>query len=122
MKKSLSVKLIKKLRTILRNGPKSTSNEIVFNKNFEENIHIEATNLLYEIGCVLGFFKNISQRLSNKLDDMTNELILLLIDIRNQAKNEKCFAISDKIRDELKKNNIELRDTPSGTEWTLIKT
>jgi cysteinyl-tRNA synthetase len=91
--------------------------KIAFSKSHDESVNIEAAYLLYELGTVLGFFKDLEAKLANNIDDKAEKLILLLIDIRNQAKKDKNFALADKIRDELKGIGIELRDTPEGTEF-----
>lgn len=43
----------------------------------------------------------------------------LLLEIRQNAKEAKDWATSDKIRDELKKIGFEIMDTKSGSEWKL---
>ncbi len=40
-----------------------------------------------------------------------------IIEKRNQARKTKDFQTSDKLRDELKQQGIELEDTPEGTTW-----
>jgi cysteinyl-tRNA synthetase len=52
-------------------------------------------------------------------EELLNELIKIIIDIRNDARKEKRFDVSDKIRDELKKLNIELEDKRGQTTWKL---
>ena len=39
---------------------------------------------------------------------------------RNSARDQKDWARSDALRDELKEKGIELRDTPEGTDWKVI--
>ncbi len=51
---------------------------------------------------------------------ISEEEILQLIEQRNAARKAKDFAISDKIRDELKEKGIELKDSPEGTTWQQI--
>jgi cysteinyl-tRNA synthetase len=46
-----------------------------------------------------------------------DELMQLVIDIRNDARKNKNFSISDTIRDKLKEMGIVLRDGPDGTFW-----
>jgi cysteinyl-tRNA synthetase len=46
-------------------------------------------------------------------------LMEMIIDIRKEAKAQKNWALSDKIRDELKEAGIQLKDTKDGCEWTL---
>lgn len=48
-----------------------------------------------------------------------NETIELLIDIRNQARSNKDFATSDKIRDQLLEAGIQLKDGKEGTTYSI---
>jgi cysteinyl-tRNA synthetase len=50
-------------------------------------------------------------------EEERNRLIGLLAELRAQAKQEKNFALSDQIRARLGQLGIELRDTPTGTQW-----
>lgn len=43
-----------------------------------------------------------------------------LIEKRSEAKKEKNFELSDKIRDELKSMDISIMDTPSGVVWEKL--
>ena len=43
----------------------------------------------------------------------------LLIDLRQEARNDKNWAISDMIRDRLMELNIAIKDGKDGTEWSL---
>jgi cysteinyl-tRNA synthetase len=43
-----------------------------------------------------------------------------MIDSRRRAKYEKEYALSDKIRDELKSQGIEVRDTDNGQIWSRL--
>ncbi|MGN1283783.1 MAG: cysteine--tRNA ligase, partial [Candidatus Limosilactobacillus intestinavium] len=51
---------------------------------------------------------------TGQIDD---DAIQKLIDQRNQARRNKDFALSDKIRDDLKAQGIILEDTPQGTRY-----
>ena len=55
------------------------------------------------------------QASDGKLDDTIN----VLISLRNQARLDKNFALSDQIRDELQAIGIQLKDTKDGTEFQL---
>ena len=46
-----------------------------------------------------------------------NDLIEMLINIRNNSRNKKDFTTSDEIRNGLSKLGIILEDTQSGTTW-----
>lgn len=65
---------------------------------------------------VLGF-KNEDSELENS--DLTSELIDMILNIRLNAKKNKDFATSDKIRDELTAKGITIKDTKDGFEWEL---
>ena len=41
----------------------------------------------------------------------------IIIDLRQDAKNNKQWEVSDKIREELKKAGIILKDRKDGAEW-----
>ncbi|NMW17808.1 MAG: cysteine--tRNA ligase [Chlorobiaceae bacterium] len=51
---------------------------------------------------------------SHKLE----KIIDILIDMRSEARNNKNFALSDKIRDRLLAVGIEIKDTKEGVSWS----
>jgi len=51
--------------------------------------------------------------------DMDETTIDNLIEERRLARAEKNWARGDEIRDELLRHNIELKDSPEGTSWTV---
>ena len=48
---------------------------------------------------------------------MLDDDINMLIEERQLARKNKDFALSDKIRDDLKAQGIVLEDTPQGVKW-----
>lgn len=48
------------------------------------------------------------------------ELLNLLIMVRQEARAQKDFQLSDQLREALKKEGIILEDTPRGTRWRLV--
>ncbi|MDR1897892.1 MAG: cysteine--tRNA ligase [Prevotellaceae bacterium] len=50
---------------------------------------------------------------------LTDDLIKLVLELRQKAKENKDFSTSDKIRDELKNLGITVKDTKEGTAWEL---
>ncbi|MEJ5052905.1 cysteine--tRNA ligase [Sphingobacterium sp. MYb382] len=52
--------------------------------------------------------------------DSMDELMQIIIDIRNEAKKNKDFTTSDKIREELTAIGIQLKDSKEGTLWNKI--
>lgn len=53
--------------------------------------------------------------------DIDEAEILALIEQRNEAKSQKDWAKSDEIRDQLLARQIELKDGPDGTSWSVKK-
>jgi cysteinyl-tRNA synthetase len=49
----------------------------------------------------------------------TGELMGIILQIRQDARKDKNFKVSDFIRDELVKAGIQIKDTPDGPEWTM---
>jgi cysteinyl-tRNA synthetase len=60
-------------------------------------------------------------------DSVTNEtshldsILMVLIDLRLQAKLDKNFALSDAIRDKVKASGIEIMDSKEGSTWRFIE-
>jgi len=52
-------------------------------------------------------------------EDKTEKLVELLIELRNKARKEKNFELSDAIRDRLEELDIKLMDNPEGTEYKI---
>lgn len=50
---------------------------------------------------------------------LTNELIDMILNLRLEAKKNKDFATSDKIRDALTEKGIIIKDTKDGFEWEI---
>ncbi|MDF2531006.1 MAG: cysS [Clostridia bacterium] len=69
-------------------------------------------DMLMELSGVLGL-------LSKKEESLDTE-IEVLIEERQKARKEKNWALSDKIRDDLKAQGIVLEDTPSGVKWKRV--
>ena len=51
--------------------------------------------------------------------ELTDKLIEALLEIRQEAKQRKDFATSDRIRDELTRMGVEIRDRKDGADWTI---
>lgn len=54
---------------------------------------------------------------SGRDEKLTGELMDIIISLRQDARAKKDFATSDKIRDELKKAGVILKDRKDGVEW-----
>ncbi len=79
---------------------------------------VEALQLLMQtfVFDVLGL---VDESDSNAGGEVINGLMNLIIDIRKSARENKDWATSDKIRDELKAAGVELKDTKDGVEWRI---
>ena len=77
--------------------------------------------LLVELGKVLGFFSSLEEKLQNNLDNISKDLIELMLKYRTMFKKEKNWEKADLIRDDLKKLGIEIKDTPEGSIWEIKK-
>jgi cysteinyl-tRNA synthetase len=69
-------------------------------------------DMLMELSDVLG--------LLSKKEESIDAEIETLIEERQKARKEKNWALSDKIRDDLKAQGIVLEDTPSGVKWKRV--
>lgn len=78
--------------------------------------------LLVKLGSVLGFFQNLESRLQERKPDKMDDLIDLIVAYRSDARSRKDWAMSDRIRDDLAKLGIELKDTPQGCTWSFKQT
>jgi cysteinyl-tRNA synthetase len=50
-------------------------------------------------------------------ENMTSELMKIIINLRQEAKNKKEWEVSDRIRAELKSAGIILKDQKEGADW-----
>ena len=53
-------------------------------------------------------------------NESVDKLMELVISLRNEAKTNKDYATSDKIRNELNAIGIQLKDSKDGTLWNKI--
>jgi cysteinyl-tRNA synthetase len=66
---------------------------------------------------ILGLKNEEDEKSDSKL---TDDLIKLIIDLRQEAKNKKDWATSDRIRSELNNIGISLKDRKDGVDWEKI--
>lgn len=84
------------------------------NINSSKELAKEALSLIRELGAPLGMFQKSTK------DAALAEEVERLIEERQQARKNKDFALSDKIRDDLKDRGIVLEDTPQGVRWKKV--
>ncbi|MBN2022528.1 MAG: cysteine--tRNA ligase [Pirellulales bacterium] len=78
----------------------------------------QGTVTLRELAAALGLFLKPVEEKQVKADSLVDDLMALLIDIRNESRKKKDFATADRIRETLTKLGITLEDRPGGTEWS----
>jgi cysteinyl-tRNA synthetase len=66
---------------------------------------------------VLGLLDKVSE--NNDTSDKLSSTVELLIKLRAEARNNKDFALSDQIRDQLQEMGIQLKDGKEGTTFTI---
>lgn len=81
-------------------------------KSSEELVN-KALDIIRELGAPLGILQKSTK---GSLEDEVEGLIAA----RQQARKDKDFALSDKIRDDLKARGIVLEDTPQGVRWKKV--
>jgi len=67
---------------------------------------------------VLGIEWSIDKQ-ETGLTGLLEDVISILVDVRNEMRKRKEWEIADSIRERLKKTGIILEDTPKGTRWTI---
>ncbi len=60
----------------------------------------------------------LNEEESNEGSQLSNSLMQILINLRNDAKANKDYTTSDKIRISLQEAKVQLKDTKDGTEWS----
>ena len=76
-----------------------------------------------EMCSIIGILENEKQMVNNnekkECDDGKEQaLVQLIVDMRQEARKNKNFALADKLRDDLAKIGVVLQDTPDGVKWS----
>lgn len=61
----------------------------------------------------------LKNEISGTNDQLIDQLMNTILIIRKDAKSNKDWATADRIRDELGKLNIKIKDTKDGAEWSI---
>ncbi len=69
-----------------------------------------------KMGAILGLFQDKEKEFKDK----TEELIQILIDVRDTLRKEKKWDLADRIRERLQRIGIQLEDKKNKTVWRLI--
>ena len=99
----------------------SSANEILDTAGKHKELKRETISNLAYIATLLGFgVKNPFEYFQFGIDNATKEELDLLISQRNEAKKDKNFELSDKLRDKILDFGVSLMDTPAGTFWEKV--
>jgi len=60
-----------------------------------------------------------SEQASAANNGVLNNIMEIILNMRQEIKSKKDFAAADKLRDDLKKNNITVKDTKDGAVWAI---
>ena len=68
---------------------------------------------------ILGLTNQTSAGASSDKDKALDKVMQMVLDMRAKAKEEKNWAVSDQIRDELSAAGVIVKDTPDGAVWEV---
>jgi len=100
-------------------------NKFINNPEFEftqtsKNLLQEADRLYKKLTGVMGL--SLEAKKDNRENiDLSNNLIDYILEIREDARNNKNWKLADDIRDKLKEFGVEIKDTSFGVEWEFAK-
>ena len=90
-----------------------------FNSISEDELPLFKSNLIRATNLIGVCQSNYEDWMSAKNRNLDEEKINILISERLEAKKIKNFERADQIRQELLDMNIEIKDGPQGTEWSI---
>ena len=90
-----------------------------FNSISEDELPLFKSNLIKATNLIGVCQSNYMDWMSAKNKNLDEEKINILISERLEAKKIKDFERADQIRQELLDMNIEIKDGPQGTEWSI---
>ncbi len=100
-------------------------NTLINNFDFKLNqktkkLVTNAESLFNEILSILGLTL-IEGNVEHKQFHLFDDVVEYILDLRQQARQEKNWKFADKIRDDLDKMGIKIKDTSHGYEWEIKK-
>ena len=98
------------------------------NKTINDSNFVLTSDIYKQIKKVNNIFNELINILGLKLDgnesklnsEKLEELVNYVINLRQEARNNKNWELADKIRDDLLDMGIKVNDTPRGTEWEIV--
>ncbi|MDR2065608.1 MAG: cysteine--tRNA ligase [Prevotellaceae bacterium] len=96
---------VKIINSVADKKEKINANDIAILKKLFKNVAVDILGLKPE--------QNTNR------SELLNSLVKMILDVRQQSKDRKDWATSDKIRDELVNLGIVIKDTKEGTYWEI---
>lgn len=106
------------------NTPEALSTLLQFSKEINKSlgnkkkILEEAADTLKELGRILGLELDLSKKKGTGTG--SEELVNLLVEIRDRLREKEEYDLSDEIRSKLRELDIELQDTDEETKWKKV--
>jgi cysteinyl-tRNA synthetase len=75
--------------------------------------------VLRELSGILGLFRKPAVALAEPAGALTEDLLGLLVDLRNRLRKEKNFALADEVRNRLAELGVTIEDRPDGSRWRV---
>ena len=94
------------------------------NKSLDEaSISVKALEVIDEVYSYLVMIMQdvlgVQLKLEVEINNISADLIELILELRRNAREEKNWALSDKIRDRLLELGIKIKDGKDKTTWTM---
>lgn len=77
----------------------------------------KARTALKTIMDILGILEEVWEKTDSPDDKSYNDLMDVILAVRQTARKEKMYKIADEIRDRLDSAGIVIEDTPTGARW-----
>ncbi len=78
---------------------------------------MRVSEIFTDMASTIGIFENVEDTAADS--ELVDKLMKIIVDIRQDARKNKNWAVADKIRDDLKAAGIALEDTPQCVKWKI---
>lgn len=84
---------------------------------FSGQLFALAASVYFDMADILGILLKERVGKIEEGEEMVEDLMKIIIELRQQARQSKDWSTADKIRDELQKIGVTLEDSPAGVRW-----
>lgn len=78
---------------------------------------MRVSEIFTDMASTIGIFESVEENAADS--ELVDKLMKIIVDIRQDARKNKNWAVADKIRNDLKAAGIALEDTPQGVKWKI---